>query len=222
MRAREFNQRLAQACDNLSAIVPPHGYGRQVLIARKLKVTQEAVRKWFTGESRPKVPKMKELAALLEVDEAWLSLGVEPELDRREKRVHSEKTEGAIYVLFGMLTMAGGHCAFPGEKDPRAEYVDFYSIIRGSQTAIHVCVGREISKNVYQFTVPQQYSDVKCIGVVHLGGMKVNLIDLRHEMIDDHKQRKSGSFIFTASKREGGFFTGGSVWPRVQSIGDLI
>lgn len=222
MKHRDFNQRLAEACDNLSTVVPPYGHGRQVFIARRLKVTQEAVRKWFTGESRPKVGKMKELAALLEVDEAWLSLGVEAELDRREKRVHGEKTEGAIYLLFGMLTMAGGHCAFPGAKDPRAEYVDFYTILRGAQTAVHVAVGREVSKGVFQFNLPSQYHDVKCAGVIHLGGLRVQCIDLRHELVDKHRQRKGGSYAVAMGKKDGGFFTGSDEWPRLHDVGDLI
>lgn len=222
MRNKEFSQRLAQACDNLSTIVPPYGHGRQVFIARNLKVTQEAVRKWFTGDSRPKVNKMKELAALLEVDEAWLSLGVEPELDRREKRIHSEKTEGAVYVLFGLLTMSGGHCAFPGPKDPRAEYVDFYTILRGTQTAVHASVGREVSRGVYHFHVPQQYHDVKCIGVLHQGGMRIQLIDLRHELVDKHRQRKGGLFLVPVHKRENGYYTGSDEWPRIRDVGDMI
>ena len=45
----DFAKRLTQACDE-SPIVPEHGRGRQVYLAKKLKVTQEAVRKWLVGE----------------------------------------------------------------------------------------------------------------------------------------------------------------------------
>lgn len=70
---KDFAQRLARACDD-SQIIPPYGKGRQVYIAKRLKVTQEAVRRWFSADSRPRVQIMSKLAALLEVDEAWLSL----------------------------------------------------------------------------------------------------------------------------------------------------
>lgn len=222
MRPRDFNQRLQLACDNLPEIVPPYGHGRQVYVARKLKVTQEAVRKWFTGDARPKMLKMRELAKLLEVDEAWLSLGIEPETDRREKRVHSEKTEGAIYVAFGLLTMAGGHCAFPGSNDPRAEYVDFYSIIRGQQKSFHVSIGREMSKGVYVFNVPAQYNDTISIGAIPIRGFRIHFIELKHALIEIHKQRKGSGFQVIVSKTNATYTTGKDSWPQLQDIGDLI
>lgn len=217
----EFAKRLNQACDQ-SGVIPEYGHGRQVYVSKRLKVTQEAVRKWFNGLARPKVTKMQELARLLEVDEAWLALGVKPELDRKEKRAHADKVEGAVYTLFGLMNMAGGACAFPGQNDPRNEYVDFYTILRGMQIAVHVSVGRETSKNVYQLIVPDQFRDVRCVGVIHLTGFNFHVIDLRTDLIDRHKQRKSGDYMLTISRKDGEYFTGGDEWPRMRSAGDLV
>jgi hypothetical protein len=52
-RPEDFYRRLKKICDE-SAMIPPYGHGRQVHIATKLKVSQEAVRKWFTGDARPR------------------------------------------------------------------------------------------------------------------------------------------------------------------------
>lgn len=217
----EFSKRLNQACNQLGT-VPEYGQGRQVFIARKMKVTQEAARKWFSGDARPKVNKMKELANLLDVDEAWLALGVEPELDRREKRAHGDRTEGAIYAVFGILTLAGGHCAFPSAKDPRAEYVDFYTIMRGTQAAFHVSLAMEVSKGVYQFVVPSQYAEVRCVGLIRHTDFQSDFIDLRHGLLAKHKQRKGGGYAVTLNRRKDGYHTGSDTWPVLQNIGDLL
>jgi len=202
-------------------VIPPYGHGRQVYIAKHLKVTQEAVRKWFTGEARPRVAKMRELALLLEVDEAWLALGVEPEMDRKEKRLHNSKTEGSIYLLFGMFTLAGGHCAFPGDMDSRKDYVDFYTIIHGKQLAIHVSTGRETTRGRYEFIVPREYDDVRCVGIVHHGGIRFHVIDLKNETIATHKQRKGGGYVVTMGLSNNVYQSGPDTWPRIKHLGDL-
>ncbi len=69
-----FPKRLAQACRSNSEI-PEYGRGQQVFIATKLGVSQEAVRKWFAGESTPRRRMGERLATLLGVKYAWLMLG---------------------------------------------------------------------------------------------------------------------------------------------------
>lgn len=216
-----FAQRLNQACDNLDPIVPPLGQGRQVFISRRLNVTQEAVRKWFGG-GLPRPAKMRALARLLDVDVEWLAFGIEPEMGRRAKRAHGEKTEGAIYALFGILTMAGGRCAFPDPKDPRGDYVDLYTIVRGVQTAIHVSVGRQTGEGEYEFCIPPQHGDVRCIGVVHAGGTRMDLIDLQNDLIEAHKQRKNASFVVMIDKQGASYHTKRTKWPRVRSVDALL
>lgn len=216
----DFRTRLLQACDEAPNI-PPYGHGRQVYIAKKLKVSQEAVRKWFTGEARPKVTKMRQLAALLEQDEAWLALGIKPELDRKEKRAHSDRSDGAVYMLFGLFVMAGGACAFPSESDPRAAYVDFYAILNGVQFPIHVSIGRETSKNVHEFVLPKEYDQVRCVGVVPLSNTRFHLVDLQKSLIDQHRQRKAGAFAVNMHRTGSDYTTGADKWPRLEQMGDL-
>lgn len=219
-KPEDFYRRFKKACDD-NPNIPPYGHGRQVYLSAKLKVTQEAVRKWFTGEARPRAEKMRAISNLLEVDEAWLALGIEPEMDRKEKREHHSKIEGGVHLLFGMFSLAGGHCAFPSERDSRASYVDFYVIIRGVQMAVHVCVGREISRGQWEFVVPEEHQEVVCIGVIPQTGMKFHLIDLKDDLVEAHKSKKGGDYAVTVNYRDSEYVTGRDTWPRVKYLGDL-
>lgn len=217
---QSFAGRLKQACDDHDQ-VPPYGHGRQAHIATRLKVSQEAVRKWFTGEAVPKREKIKAPADLLEVDEAWLALGVEPEIDRRQKRVHADRTDGAIYVMYGMFSLAGGHCAFPSEKDIRREFVDLYAILGGTQMAVHVCVGREISKDRFEFILPREFQDVRCIGFVHRGGMRFHAINLSYNGVAEHLEKKGGAYVLQVGRDAGTYKTGSTHWPIIEDVRNL-
>lgn len=219
-KPEDFYRRLTKVCDE-NPNIPPYGHGRQVWVSKKLKVTQEAVRKWFTGESRPRTDKMRALANLLEVDEAWLALGIEPEMDRKEKRAFHSRIDGGVHLLFGMFTLAGGHCAFPSETDARSDYIDFYCIIRGVQMAVHVCMGREVARGEWEFIVPDEHEQAMCIGVIPLGGIRFHLIDLKTDLVEAHKTRKGGDYAVTVNYRDADYRTGRDVWPRVKYLGDL-
>lgn len=221
MAQTTFAQRLTQACDDNTAI-PEYGKGRQVVIAKRLKVSQEAVRKWFAGEAVPKQGKMKELADFLEADEAWLTLGVEPELDRTAKRTSRRIVEGAVNIFVGMITIEGGQCAFPGEKDPRSAFVDFYAIMRGTQMAVHVSVGREVSKDRFEFIIPREHSDVRCVGFIHLGPGRFHMLEMQEPTIEEHKARKGGQFSLAAHFVEGKYYCGSDVLPRFRTFGEIV
>lgn len=212
---KNFHVRLKQACDDVS-IIPEKGAGRQVWVAKKLHVSEEAVRKWFTGESRPRVDKMDALAALLNVDAAWLSLGVSPELSRVEQRAWTEKAEGLVYVLFGHITAQGGHCAFPSKTDPSRDVVDFYAIIRGQQLAVHVSVGREISKHTWLMPIPRKWQDVFVVGGVQTQDFVTEWLVMPHDMIDRFKSRKGGAHELAITKTGGQFLTGDEKWPMLK------
>lgn len=218
---QSFAQRLKTACDN-HTIIPAYGHGRQVWIATRIKVSQEAVRKWFTGESVPRSAKVTALAKLLEVDEAWLALGVEPEQDRKEKSASAARSDGAIYAVFGMLTMAGAHCAFPGPKDSRREFVDFYVIMKGVPLSIHVCTGREATKNEFEFILPNEYADVRCLGFVPGDGMRFRVLNFDADTVGKHLQRRGSGFALQVEKDGGNFRSGGTHWPIVTDMRDLV
>lgn len=66
----KFVERLNEACD-LVGLEPLHK-GRQVTLSKKLGVSQQAVRKWFSGESRPSFERISELADVLGTSVAFL------------------------------------------------------------------------------------------------------------------------------------------------------
>lgn len=218
-----FAQRLTQACND-NRDVPEHGRGRQVAIANRLKVTQEAVRKWFAGESVPRRAKMTSLAEYLGVEETWLALGVKPELDRAERKQALRQTHDAVNLVAGLIMMEGGNCAFPRENDPRAGYVDLYTIMRGSQYSLHVAVARAKDEGGYEITVPREYEDVKCIGVIQTGVGKFHFVELPTEQITKHKSPRAGDFVIEMEVVNTGkhqYHTAGDVWPRFNTFGEL-
>jgi len=61
----------------------PADYGRLTWVTRELahqriNVTIETVRRWLHGLSMPRREKMTALAKILQVDETWLAMGVQP------------------------------------------------------------------------------------------------------------------------------------------------
>jgi len=110
-----FQSRLNQACrENLE--VPEKGRGQQTYIAERMNVSQEAVRKWLSGDSQPKPAAMRKLAQLLGVDHVWLALGTDnQELERR--KISLGKANAAHYALIGFLIESGYSCAPPDQED---------------------------------------------------------------------------------------------------------
>lgn len=215
-----FAKRLNVACDGHPHI-PPYGQGRQTWLKENLAVSHEAVRKWFSGESRPRPPKMKELARKLDVDEAWLSLGITPDLEPRERRNRDMHTDGGVNAFMGLLQLNGGHCAYPDDKDPRAAFVDFYAILRGVQVPLHISLAKEASAGHYRFIVPKQFDQCRVIGLVHIHPMQVHAISLPFELLERHKIRKGGYFEVAINRKDGEYFTGADTWPRVHSLTDI-
>lgn len=214
---RSFAKRLNTACDGHPHI-PEYGHGRQTWVKENLGVSHEAVRKWFTGEARPRPSMMRELAKALEVDEAWLSLGIAPDLEPRERRARNAIADGAVNVVMGLLQMNGGHCAVPDDKDPRAAFVDFYAILRGQQRSFHVSLASQLSEGQFKFILPKEFDQCSVIGVVHAFPTRVHELRMPFELIDKHKIRRGGYFEISVSKRQSEYFTGSDVWPRIQNF----
>lgn len=144
----EFAKRLNQACDE-SPIVPEHGRGRQVFLAKKLGVTQEAVRKWLVGESTPRDEKVKDLAKVLGVDHLWLAMGTTP-LEIADKRQAALRGDAAVYGVMSYLLLAGYHVAIP-QGDSK---VDIFAIKHGTQLSIVAKMGKPLAKGEFTATFP--------------------------------------------------------------------
>lgn len=212
-----FSRRLNQACDS-HPHVPAYGQGRQEWVKNQLKVSSEAVRKYFQGEARPRPDKMRQLARVLEVDEAWLALGIAPDMQPSERRVRNAQVDGAVNVCMGLLQMNGGHCALPSDTDPRAAFVDFYAIIRGIQLAFHVSLAKHVSDGQYKFIIPKEYPECAVVGAVHVNPMRVQFLTLGFAAIDRHKNRKGGYYELVVSKRDSKYYTGRDELPVIKDF----
>lgn len=207
---KEFANRLNKACDD-NPLIPEKNRGRQVYIKNKVGVSQEAVRRWFEGVSRPREKLMKKLAALLRVDEAWLALGVEPEMGGREKKQFSAQASGSDYLMFGLFMANGYSCAFNQEKSD----VDFYAIRSGVQRSISVTAGRQKSKGVYQLPVSTGFEEMENIVVIFNGKVDFDILVLDKEGIAKHGERTGPNVVVTANKEGDDYFTEGHLWKRI-------
>tara|TARA_S200000501_G_scaffold183263_1_gene172625 strand:- start:2382 stop:3074 length:693 start_codon:yes stop_codon:yes gene_type:complete len=76
--------------------LPEPGRGASSYVAKKLGVSNEAVRKWVEGETQPRAHYVRNLADLLKVDYVWLSIG---ELDDSAKMLRNAVGIKAPHVL---------------------------------------------------------------------------------------------------------------------------
>lgn len=185
-------------------------------------VSHEAVRKWLTGESRPRPAMMSKLAKLFGVDEAWLSLGIASDIPAKQREARNALADGAVNVFTGLVQMNGGHCAFPGQDDSRSSYVDVYAIIRGSQFSVHVAFGEEISPRVYKFSVPKEYPNCTVVGAIHFSSMRCQFINLRQSLIDKHRVKKGSYFEITVHATGEHYSTGPDNWPIIDNLVDKL
>lgn len=222
----EFRQgfvlRLKEACDSSQTVPPPHK-GRQNYIAQHLGLAPEAVSKWFKGVAMPRPDKMERLAEFLGVEQTWLAFGVAPEMDRRERKAHVREVDGAVHLVMGTMLLDGVSCGFPGARDPRADFVDFYATIKGSVHAIHVCLARESSRGDYEVLIPNEYENVYCIGVVPVSRGKFEFVDLSPEVVNQRKVKKAGSYSITFEKGDAGrYVSGPATYPKLRHLSDLV
>lgn len=196
----EFAERMKQACDG-NPDVPPPNYGRLGWFVKQLdercdlKVTQETVRKWSAGESRPRPQMITGLSLILGVDEAWLSLGQQPEISDKVVRQHNLTNGGAVNVVAGFIQLYGGNPAFPKEGDKRAEdeKVDLYAIIKGAHYAFHIAVAGPKG-----FIVPTAAEKTVVIGFYLKENFNFDLVELDWERVTEIGHRTGGAYTVPA------------------------
>ncbi len=69
----EFSKRMNIVADMLK--IPPLGKNRQSVLGKMFGVSQEAARKWISGESMPQLSKCIEIAQKANVSVEWLLTG---------------------------------------------------------------------------------------------------------------------------------------------------
>jgi hypothetical protein len=200
IRAPEFAKRLNAAADN-NPIIPPYLYGRHkwlkaaIEVKFNVKITTASMGKWMNGEVKPREDVVRMMAEILKVDEAWLSLGRSPELSPRDEKNRNATASGAVNLLCGLISMNGGHPAFPTEDDARAKaaLIDLYAIIRGAQYAFHVNLAADAGHGDYRFFVPTAFEDAFQIGVIQTGDLDFILVELSTDLINERGTRRGGN-----------------------------
>lgn len=188
----EFGKRLNEVCD-VHEYVPPKHSGRLTWVQRELesrygqKVSVEAVRKWFSGESRPRTAKLKYLAMLLDVDAGYLSTGDTPNTTSRDRTARDATAAGVANIVAGLIQMDGGHVAFPDDHDAdaKAKHVHLFAMIRGGKYDIHVSLGEAQEDGLLKFPVPAKIDNsVVVIGVVRRD-FNLEIFELSAELVEN-------------------------------------
>lgn len=207
----EFGRRMQLACDG-NLRVPPPNHGRLGWIANEIQerfgkpVTIETVRKWFAGETIPRPTTMGYLAAVLEVDLAWLSVGKAPEVTEKAQKVRNAMADGAVNLIAGLIQMSGGYPAFPTENDRRAKdsKIDLYAVIKGAQYAFHVALGEANADGTIQFAIPvPSVEDAFVIGLIRTGELGFRFFELERDAVVGQGKRKGDYYALTIPSQPG-------------------
>jgi transcriptional regulator with XRE-family HTH domain len=141
-----FEKRLLEACAGNDDI-PQFGKGQQTYLAEKLNISQEAVRKWFAGDTVPRQRLCKDLAKVLGVKHSWLALGTghgEINTDIMTARRH----EHTAYAVMSYLVAKGIGASFNGDN----HFTDIMMIDQGRVRHLAVEEAVEQDKGVFTAT----------------------------------------------------------------------
>lgn len=200
IRNRDFGRRLSQACDGNPHVPAPHygrlGWVQDQLEMRGLKTSEESVRRWLSGEARPRPDKIRILADVFSVDEAWLATGRAPDLEPKQKTVRNAEVAGAVNLVAGVIQMAGGHPAFPKEGEETS--VDLYAIIRGAKYEFKIVLAQP-GKDL-RFIVPSGLDGQIVIGVVVRHDHCFDFFEIEPEIVAEGKHR--GGYVEVATSPE--------------------
>lgn len=173
----EFHQRLTRAAGNSSQI-PEYGMGRQTFIAKELGVSQEAVRKWFAGESKPRSAAMSNLATLLDVELVWLSLGVDHS-ETNSNRVMARRQDAGLYALTSYLIYNGYSVAFTLDASDNS---DLTAMRNGQITKFRTHAVEQTSGAIEALAAPTgSIVDVACVINTNLG-FGIEFLDISNLM----------------------------------------
>lgn len=209
-RDNPFAKRLDTACD-ANAHCPAMHHGRLTWIQRELQsrydvsVSVETVRKWCAGESQPRPDKTAMLAEILQVDVAWLQLGIDPDIPVRERKVRNAVADGAVNLIAGLIRMDGGQPAFPNDGGT----VDLHAIIQGAKYDFHIATADATGK----FHIPVDHDKAIVLGIERGDGFRVAIYELTTGIIDTYGKWNGGS-IEVEVPRE--------MLRRIESFGDRI
>lgn len=175
---------------------------RNELKLHGLEVTMQTVHRWYHGNARPRLKKLKILSQALGVDPAWLAHGSVPELEAVRASNKPVVFEGVQNCVMGFIQMSGSQCAVPEMDDPNRGYVHFYAIIKGRQHKMHVLrPSYNEDGDEFEFKLPTDHDKCVVLGAIDLGATCLSVVHLSKELIAANiKKTPTGSTI-TVSKK---------------------
>jgi transcriptional regulator with XRE-family HTH domain len=200
----DFKNRLERACGSSSA-VPEYGMGRQTYLAKEIKVSQEAVRKWFSGESKPRAAAMAQLAKLLNVELVWLSLGVEHS-ETESNRAVARRQDTGLYALTALLIHEGYAVAFTTEGSDASDITAMRDgVIKKFRAHTFLADSRTSDFNP---TASESITDVACV-INNKGLFCLDFLDLTNFMGE-------GALTLKLPDDKGNYRHGKKVIPRIK------
>ena len=202
----EFHSRLLQACND-NPDIPEYGKGQQTFLSQRLDVSQEAVRKWFAGESKPKPVVGRKLADLLGVDYVWLTLGTSyGEIEKR--KVAAARQDSALYALTGYLIEKGFACAFDNNE---GNHIDLMCIQQGVQNFIAVRSCKEHNDFLYVGFPQSAINEVTTIAAVRTNSCSFayDFLWIKPECWADYGQRSRNDIAVKISRAKNTYELGG-------------
>lgn len=223
IRDKAFAKRLEVACEGHPHCPTDQYRGKQKWLYEGLesefgvKVSAEAVRKWFSGESRPRPKVMSYIARLLEVDEAWLSLGITPDLTPREQKQRNAIADGAVNLVAGMIQMGGGHIAFPED-----DAADIYAIIAGKQVSLDVVLPFALGKDQFRLTIADKLDKKLIIAVMPQHEFYFRVLMITPEIVKTEGQRRGDFWELIIEQRGVKWKAGDHQINEVEAIRELV
>jgi hypothetical protein len=187
---KEFAARLDTAINGHPG--SPDGHGRQKWLRERMlqfasvDVSPEAVRKWFGGFSRPRPSIMREIARVLEVDEAWLSLGLTPVETPAKAAERNAMAKGSVNVMAGLIQMCGGHIAFP-ENDE--EGIDIHAIIDGRRLQIEIKTPMPSADGTLKLAIAKGWEKRVVLALIREKAFRIRIFRVPEEMIENGRRR---------------------------------
>ena len=198
----EFATRMQQACDGNPKIPPPN-YGRLGWFAKQFEerfereITQETVRKWFAGESRPRHDMLLLLSQILQVDPAWLGMGKDDTVPEKKIRQQNSAATGVVNLVAGMIQICGGTPAFPTKEG----VVDLNAVIKGALYQLHIILGLPKVENVI-FNINVDAADTLVIGVVRTSELSFSFYELEWDKITEIGHRQGSHWVIDCGPDE--------------------
>lgn len=222
-----FGQRFRQSCED-NPKLPEKNYGLYSFLQRRLKedydleVSRESIRKWYSGESMPRMENVGAIAEILGVDKFWLMYGLSGMVEEDNHPPQPQKPQpfpslkGCIHLVAGLFMVNDYEVTFIDDED--AHTGDFYVHVGNRKHVVAVFQGLDgmIGTDSVLFRINKKVDRSISIGFIPSGNFEFDLVRL--DSISKHAkdiELTPGRFDYRCTQ------TGGRVAP-AKTIQELV